>query len=190
MHQASAAIEGLNNVQNGTGMPLLVRYVSVTALLTHDALSLCSFPLACCAHCSSSQTVCMSSSSAEKCLLHHFQRLVCTSQPDQLSPRPMARFACRFADTPEEKARKLAKKAAMPPSKFSSFDILQSLAGAYPLSLDGMQPGLPAGFTSFSAAGIPDANGKLDSKPAEPSTASSRCQLTLCRQLQQSPWYG
>ncbi|KAL3133214.1 hypothetical protein ABBQ38_007101 [Trebouxia sp. C0009 RCD-2024] len=89
MHQASAAIEGLNNVQNGTGLPLLVR----------------------------------------------------------------------FADTPEEKARKLAKKAAQPPSKFSSFDILQSLAGGYPLSLDGMQPGLPAGFTSFSAAGIPDANG-------------------------------
>ena len=70
-------------------------------------------------------------------------------------------IACRFADTPEEKARKLAKKAAMPPSKFSSFDILQSLAGAYPLSLDGMQPGLPAGFTSFSAAGIPDTTGEV-----------------------------
>lgn len=76
-------------------------------------------------------------------------------------PRLEACFACRFADTPEEKARKLAKKAAQPPSKFSSFDILQSLAGGYPLSLDGMQPGLPAGFTSFSAAGIPDANGRL-----------------------------
>lgn len=30
MHQASAAIEGLNNVQNGTGLPLLVRYVRAT----------------------------------------------------------------------------------------------------------------------------------------------------------------
>lgn len=31
MQQASAAIEGLNNVQNGTGLPLLVRYVTITA---------------------------------------------------------------------------------------------------------------------------------------------------------------
>lgn len=70
-------------------------------------------------------------------------------------------YAYRFADTPEEKARKLAKKAAVPASKFSSLDILQSLAGTYPLTMDGMAPGLPAGFTSFSAAGIPDSNGKL-----------------------------
>ena len=68
--------------------------------------------------------------------------------------------ACRFADTPEEKARKLAKKATLPAGRFSSFDILQSLAGAYPLSMDGL-PSLPAGFTAFSAAGIPDANGQL-----------------------------
>lgn len=31
MQQASAAIDGLNNVQNGTGLPLLVRYVITTA---------------------------------------------------------------------------------------------------------------------------------------------------------------
>ena len=85
-------------------------------------------------------------------------------------------IACRFADTPEEKARKLAKKAAMPPSKISSFDILQSLAGAYPLSLDGMQPGLPAGFTSFSAAGIPDTNGELLKTSATPHEAVTCCQ--------------
>lgn len=77
-------------------------------------------------------------------------------------------MVCRFADTPEEKARKLAKKATMPPSKISSFDILQSLAGAYPMSLDGMQPGLPAGFTSFSAAGIPDTNSEVLSTSAAP----------------------
>lgn len=89
LQQATAAIEGLNNVGNGTGLPLLVR----------------------------------------------------------------------FADTPEEKARKLAKKASLPPSKFPSFDLLQSLAGQYQLSMDGIHPGLPAGFTSFSAAGVPEANG-------------------------------
>ena len=66
---------------------------------------------------------------------------------------------CRFADTPEEKARKLAKKASLPPGKFPSLDLLQSIAGQYQLSMDGMHPGLPAGFTAFSAAGIPDANG-------------------------------
>jgi len=66
---------------------------------------------------------------------------------------------CRFADTPEEKARKLAKKVCLPPSKFPSFDLLQSIAGQYQLSMDGMHPRLPAGFTAFTAAGTPDANG-------------------------------
>ena len=66
---------------------------------------------------------------------------------------------CADADTPEEKARKLAKKACLPPSKFPSFDLLQSIAGQYQLSMDGMHPGLPAGFTAFTAAGTPDANG-------------------------------
>ena len=88
-----------------------------------------------------------------------------------LASQSLSIVACRFADTPEEKARKLAKKAAMPPSKFSSFDILQSLAGAYPLSLDGMQPGLPAGFTSFSAAGIPDTNGEVLTSSVAPCEA-------------------
>lgn len=39
MHQASAAIEGLNNVQNGTGLPLLVRYVSATSIPSCQAHS-------------------------------------------------------------------------------------------------------------------------------------------------------
>ena len=69
--------------------------------------------------------------------------------------------SCRFADTPEEKARKLAKKASLPPTKLHSFDLLQSIAGQYQLSMDGMHPGLPAGFTAFSAGGVPDANGKF-----------------------------
>ncbi|KAL0025180.1 hypothetical protein WJX77_005036 [Trebouxia sp. C0004] len=93
LQQASAAIDALNNVSNGTGLPLLVR----------------------------------------------------------------------FADTPEEKARKLAKKACLPPSKFPSFDLLQSIAGQYQLSMDGMHPGLPAGFTAFTAAGTPDASGRQNS---------------------------
>lgn len=68
---------------------------------------------------------------------------------------------CRFADTPEEKARKLAKKASLPPTKLQSFDLLQSIAGQYQLSMDGLHPGLPAGFTAFTAGGVPDANGKF-----------------------------
>ena len=67
---------------------------------------------------------------------------------------------CRFADTPEEKARKLAKKTCLPPSKVASYDLLQSLAGQYQLTMDGMHPGLPAGFTGFSATGIPDGGSK------------------------------
>lgn len=91
-------------------------------------------------------------------------------------------YAYRFADTPEEKARKLAKKTAVPPNKFSSFDILQSLAGAYPLSMDGMQPGLPAGFTAFTAAGIPDANGKLGAT-CLPCIAPTACSAEVNMQL-------
>lgn len=70
----------------------------------------------------------------------------------------------------------------MPPSKFSSFDILQSLAGAYPLSLDGMQPGLPAGFTSFSAAGIPDTNGEVLNISATPRKPIACCPPQQCFQ--------
>ena len=72
---------------------------------------------------------------------------------------------CRYADSQEEKARKLAKKAVVPPAKYSPFDILLNIApGQYPL-MDQVHAGLPAGFTGFNASGIPDANGMLRNQP-------------------------
>ena len=73
---------------------------------------------------------------------------------------------CRFADTPEEKARKLAKKTSLPSSKLTSYDLLQSLAGQYQLTMDGVHPGLPAGFAGFSATGVPDGASEDSVHPA------------------------
>ena len=43
MQQASAAIDSLNNVQNGTGLPLLVRYVTTLAPASSPWKTLFSF---------------------------------------------------------------------------------------------------------------------------------------------------
>lgn len=81
---------------------------------------------------------------------------------------------CRYADTQEEKARKLAKKALVPPASHSPFDLLQSIAAGHYQMIDGMHPGLPAGFTAFSASGVPDGNGKCSH------TRGSAAFLLLC----------
>lgn len=81
---------------------------------------------------------------------------------------------CRYADTQEEKARKLAKKAVVPPASHSPFDLLQSIAAGHYQMIDGMHPGLPAGFTAFSASGVPDGNGKCSH------TRGSAAFLLLC----------
>ena len=89
-----------------------------------------------------------------------WQSLKQTRQSHQANEVYTSFMQCRFADTPEEKARKLAKKTSLPSSKLTSYDLLQSLAGQYQLTMDGVHPGLPAGFAGFSATGVSDAASK------------------------------
>ena len=74
---------------------------------------------------------------------------------------------CRYADTPEEKARKMAKKdsssgplSLSPPQQTAGgfLDAYQQAAGS-PVNM--ACSGLPAGFTGYSAAGVPDPAGEL-----------------------------